>query len=182
MNRFLVSLSFVAIASFANTSEAQRRDRGENIPAGYLPPAGKCRIWIDGMPRGVQNKPMDCDAAERAAKARTHIIYGSEVPFPTSHAGGWSSKKHDRWSQRLPEMQAAILYQRGERSKQLNRWVGERDLRVEAVDMDNNGRPERATWLNRSGKVLQVWTDQNRDGRADRLAFYDNGKLYRVIE
>ncbi|MBA3558576.1 MAG: hypothetical protein H0W30_08265 [Gemmatimonadaceae bacterium] len=221
MKCFVVSLSFVAAATFANTSEAQRRDRGENLPAKYRPPAGQCRIWIDRMPGVVQNKPMDCDDAERAAKARTYIVYGSEVPLPTSQAKGQSSEKGDQWCnendrrnnpdckgrnrdnddddrkrdnnragsrdrarypERLPEMQTARLYQRGQRPEQIRRWVGERNVKVEVIDADNNGVPERAEWLNQSGEIVQVWTDRNRDGRADRVVFYDDGKPVRVFE
>ncbi|MBC7789913.1 MAG: hypothetical protein H7Z74_08195 [Anaerolineae bacterium] len=228
MNRFAVIVSLAAAAAFANPAEAQRRDRGENIPAEYRPPAGQCRIWIDGIAPGLQPKPTSCEAAERAARENTHIIYGSQVQFPSSQtsgssqAGGWTKVDRDQWCrensrrnhpdcrnrdrdwdddddddrdrdrngqwdrsrypERLPEMRSAIFYQRGQRVEEVRRWVGERNLRVEMIDSDDNGRPERVTWLNRGGKVIQVWVDRNRDGRADRIEFYKNGKRFRVLD
>lgn len=87
-----------------------------------------------------------------------------------------------RYPDRLPEMRNAILYQRGQRPKEVRRWLGERDLRLRITDEDNNGRPERVVWLNQRGQTLQVWIDRNRDGRADRVEFYNDGKRVRVIQ
>lgn len=227
MQRFAFVLSLAAIATFATTSAAQRRDRGENIPAGHRPPPGMCRLWIDGRAPGLQPKPTDCATAERRADENTHIIYGDNTPFPGKGEGKWKTKKNkdrDRWCdegdrrnhpdckgrddedddddddkydrdrdrsrnfdrsrypRRLPEMETARLYQSGQRPEQVRRWVGERTFRVELIDADRNGVPERAEWLNRSGKIVQVWTDRNRDGRADRVVFYDDGKPVRVVE
>ena len=33
---------------------AQHRRKSDHIPPGQLPPAGMCRIWIDGVPPGQQ--------------------------------------------------------------------------------------------------------------------------------
>ncbi len=226
MQRSAVILSIAAIATFATTGEAQRRDRGDNIPPGHRPPSGMCRVWIDGIAPGLQPKPTDCATAERAAGENARIIYGDRTPFPgkgMDKRRGDRDKDRDHWCnddarrnhpdckdrdrdkdrddddddtdrdrdgkwdrsrypKRLPEMRMAILYQRGRRLEAVRRWVGSRDLRVEVVDSDRNGTPERATWLDQRGKVVQIWIDRNRDGRVDRVEFYDGGRQVHVIE
>jgi hypothetical protein len=49
------------------------------------------------------------------------------------------------------------------------------------VDADHDGTPERLTWVDAAGSVLQVWVDANRDGRADAVRLYRGGKLYDVV-
>jgi hypothetical protein len=44
-----------------------------------MPPAGMCRIWIDGVPPGRQPAPMNCEAAARRMPANAHLIYGQGV-------------------------------------------------------------------------------------------------------
>ena len=79
----------------------------------------------------------------------------------------------------MPDMISAILIGRGQRSS-ADRWLprGVRDVRY--IDRDRNGVPERATFFDRAGRIAQVWLDINRDGRADRVQFYQNGRLVRV--
>jgi len=79
----------------------------------------------------------------------------------------------------LPDMISAILIGRGQRSP-ADQWMS-RDVRsVRWTDVDRNGVPERATFLDTAGRIAQVWLDNNRDGRADRVQFYQNGRLARV--
>lgn len=82
MRRSAILSSLLALAAFAATSNAQRRDRGADVPFEYRPPAGMCRIWIDGLAPGLQPKPTDCATAERTAGEKTHIIYGEDVVMP----------------------------------------------------------------------------------------------------
>ena len=49
------------------------------VPPGQMPPAGMCRIWIDGVPPGRQPAPMNCEAAARRMPANAHLIYGQGV-------------------------------------------------------------------------------------------------------
>jgi hypothetical protein len=58
-----------------------RRARGTasgRIPPGHMPPAGMCRIWIDGVPPGRQPAPTDCRTAERNRPYNARVIYGGE--------------------------------------------------------------------------------------------------------
>jgi len=49
------------------------------VPPGQMPPAGMCRIWIDGVPPGRQPAPMNCEVAARRLPANAHLIYGQRV-------------------------------------------------------------------------------------------------------
>lgn len=76
-------------------------------------------------------------------------------------------------------MISAILIGRGQRSPS-DQWVPRDARRVRWTDPDRNGVPNRALFLDAAGRVAQVWLDNDRDGRADRVQFYQNGRLVRV--
>lgn len=46
------------------------------IPAGHLPPPGKCRVWFPDRPAGHQPPPTDCYEAERWRAYGAQVIYG----------------------------------------------------------------------------------------------------------
>src|SRR5690348_3271190 len=75
-----VKTSFVivsaALLTAATTADAQgrRRGNGNDIPNGQRPPAGMCRIWIDGVPPGRQPAPTDCQTAVRNQPPNSQII------------------------------------------------------------------------------------------------------------
>ena len=46
------------------------------VPPGHLPPAGQCRIWIDGTPPGRQARPRSCDGIVRDAPAGSMGLEG----------------------------------------------------------------------------------------------------------
>ena len=73
--RFIV-LAGSALALATTTAGAQGRRTG--IPPGQIPPAGLCRVWIDGVPAGRQPRPTDCRTARANAPRNSHIIYGSQ--------------------------------------------------------------------------------------------------------
>lgn len=47
-----------------------------NVPVAMLPPAGRCRIWIDDVPASQQPAPTDCATALRQKPANGTILYG----------------------------------------------------------------------------------------------------------
>lgn len=51
----------------------------QGVPSSYRPPAGMCRIWIDGVPPGQQPAPTDCVTAVRNRPANGTVIFGEEV-------------------------------------------------------------------------------------------------------
>ena len=48
------------------------------VPPGQMPPAGMCRIWIDGVPPGRQPAPTDCATAERNRPSNARVLYGAQ--------------------------------------------------------------------------------------------------------
>lgn len=57
----------------------------DTVPLGMLPPAGKCRIWMDGVPAAQQPAPTDCATALRQRPANGTILYG---PASREGSGG----------------------------------------------------------------------------------------------
>ena len=227
---------------------AEHRGRGTfngvaTIPRGHLPPAGMCRVWIDGVPPGRQARPTDCRTAVRNAPRNARVIDSNG----DTYRGGWSDDRddrdcrlrdrggnyeydrngsyryddecrrdrdraRDRWDDRndrddwcrdanrdgrcdarnggydprdrnrtLPEMISTILLESGRRSAEQTRWLGSQRVTARFVDANRNRVPERITWLDSAGRVLQVWADSNRDGRADLVEVWRDGRRVQVI-
>ncbi|HEX9581185.1 MAG TPA: hypothetical protein VF970_08795 [Gemmatimonadales bacterium] len=45
------------------------------VPPGHLPPAGMCRVWVQGTPPGRQARPRACEGIVAAAPAGSMILY-----------------------------------------------------------------------------------------------------------
>ena len=73
--RFAI-LAGSALALATTTAGAQGLRTG--IPPGQMPPAGLCRVWIDGVLPGRQPRPTDCATARAHAPANSRVIYGSQ--------------------------------------------------------------------------------------------------------
>lgn len=67
-----LNLSLVILAASAAPVVAQ----GRAVPAGFEPPAGLCRVWIDGVPASRQPAPTNCVKAERSRPINARVIYG----------------------------------------------------------------------------------------------------------
>ena len=50
--------------------------RGDEVPSGFQPPAGMCRVWLDGVPASQQPAPTDCASAMRSRPARAKVLIG----------------------------------------------------------------------------------------------------------
>jgi hypothetical protein len=89
--RFALSAGTALILS-ASVAEAQRPvpvrpqqqqsqgRRDQVVPPGFFPPAGMCRIWIDGVPASQQPAPTDCASAVRNRPANGRVLFGDEPP------------------------------------------------------------------------------------------------------
>jgi hypothetical protein len=262
-----VKTSFViltaAILAAATTAEAQGRGKGKGnsdskVPPGHRPPAGMCRIWINGVPPGRQPAPTDCQTAVRNQPPNSQIIWGDNTrrgrdvydddrrtrdrdydrdrdrtddrdrdrdrdrnggvrrdshghsydpscidndrngwcdyhpemrsgahvgDYPnTGSSGGSVPVDRGQYPSTMPAMTGATLIRVGVRTKDVENWLGRSDLRSETSDSNGDGVPEIATWYDRSnGTILQVWRDDDRDGRADSVEIYRNGQRVQVV-
>jgi hypothetical protein len=77
----------VAGAALATEASAQVMVRASSVPPGQRPPAGMCRVWIEGVPAGRQPAVTDCVRARATAPLNSRIIYGSDAPFPGRAVG-----------------------------------------------------------------------------------------------
>lgn len=57
----------------------ERTPRPDDIPAAQRPPAGMCRLWIDGVPAGRQPAPTDCATAIRRRPPNARVVFGDDV-------------------------------------------------------------------------------------------------------
>jgi hypothetical protein len=58
----------------------QSRSLQQIVPPGFFPPAGMCRIWINGVPAGQQPAPTDCASAVRNRPANGRVLFGDDPP------------------------------------------------------------------------------------------------------
>jgi hypothetical protein len=61
-----------------SVQQTQRRDTP--VPPGFYPPAGMCRIWVNGVPAGQQPAPTDCASAVRNRPANGKVLFGDDPP------------------------------------------------------------------------------------------------------
>lgn len=87
----------------------------------------------------------------------------------------------DRIPQTLPEMASAVALRRGVPSYDVERWLQRSDAQARITDRDGDGIPERVTWIDPSGRIVQIWTDRNGDGIADRVELFRDGLPVQVI-
>ena len=59
---------------------ATRQSQSQIVPPGFFPPAGMCRIWINGVPAGQQPAPTDCASAVRNRPANGRVLFGDDPP------------------------------------------------------------------------------------------------------
>jgi hypothetical protein len=82
-------------------AQQQRQDetkrKSTRIPPGQMPPAGMCRVWIDGVPPGQQPAPTDCQTAVATKPANARVIFGGDgTSFPGKANGKFNKQKGDR--------------------------------------------------------------------------------------
>jgi hypothetical protein len=330
----LVALAGVAPAGGAraeaqgSAGAASARAKEDSVPREHLPPAGMCRIWLDGVPAAQQPAPTDCAIAVQRKPANGRVIYGeaprtggkglpeSRIPVKGFTAPGqqkkppvkppeggdegrgerplrepWEAKRisddqlygdllpptagrmasgapgaqgvpggvlgsyqgylgpngvvigtgaisdpryftpnpgvtppgygssvcldrdGDGWCddsrfgpppcldrdrdgrcddlpqfasqaypQVLPSMHAALDVISGRGSVEVMQWLGTNEFIVRVPDQGRGGIPWRAIFLDADNELLQIWTDRDRDGRADRVEVFRNGQRVKLIQ
>ena len=74
-----LALSLGLSAALAGPLAAQRTNLNtDKVPAGQRPPAGMCRIWLNGVPAGQQPAPTDCATAVRNRPSNGRVIFGDD--------------------------------------------------------------------------------------------------------
>lgn len=58
------------------TAQTGQSSRETIVPPGFSPPAGMCRIWINGVPAGQQPAPTNCASAVRNRPANGRVLFG----------------------------------------------------------------------------------------------------------
>lgn len=58
------------------TERPPARAAATDVPREMLPPAGKCRIWMDGVAPAQQPAPTDCQTALRQRPANGTVVFG----------------------------------------------------------------------------------------------------------
>jgi hypothetical protein len=86
------------------------------------------------------------------------------------------------YPQVLPQMRAALDVIQGRPNAEVMTWLGTNEFTIRVPDQGRGGSPWRAIFLDQSSAVLQVWTDTNRDGRADRVEIFRNGQRVKLIQ
>ena len=84
------------------TPRAQQSPRRDQVvPPGFYPPAGMCRIWINGVPAAQQPVPTDCASAVRNRPANGKVLFGDD---PAKSKKGKSDKKKSSATDQLVDL------------------------------------------------------------------------------
>ena len=154
--------------------------RADRVPPGQRPPSGMCRIWIDGVPPGRQPKATDCATAEANVPPNARVIYGNDAngEVERSRRGRTTGRTTGSgipggsW----PYLSDALAFSRGTRTSSVASLVpGATNVRLSSRTA--SGVPVEAMFYGAGGQLLEVWRDQNGDGRADRVTEYRNGQV-----
>jgi hypothetical protein len=209
MSRSIVRLASVAAlaAAFAMPGSAGAQGGTWRVPPGHMPPPGECRIWVEGVPPGRQPAPMDCATAVRMKPRNARVIYGDETILvngkkPKKSKHGKHGRDDDRWERdddrrdrdddrwerdsRWPDRDCVDRNRDGRcdtigGARSLPDMLGRSDVRARIVDADRNRVAERVSWYDSAGRLVQVWLDADRDGRADAVRLYERGRLVREV-
>ncbi len=164
----------VAGAAFATEASSQTVVRASNVPPGQRPPAGMCRVWIDGVAPGRQPRATDCATARANAPANSRIIYGSDTPFPGRAVGRFKDGNCE--FDRRPSNLGDIFF--GQRTSQ-------RDLDRDCSVNSNRNR-DAGVWYpvgrDANGNVIYERRTRTRDGRTvtERARSRDGRSLSRI--
>jgi hypothetical protein len=119
-------------------------------------------------PRDGRRRTDDSDARRRTGRG----VYNRSDVY--GRPGGYGSLS-------LPQMLAVRMLEQRRWTTEVERWVGVRPAHARFSDANRDGWPEQIWFLDARGRVLQHWRDESRDGRADRVGMYRDGRLERTI-
>jgi hypothetical protein len=73
---FLLKTIAAAVAFAPVALVAQGRGRTSAVAEAHRPPAGMCRIWVDGVPADKQPAPTDCATALKNKPTNGRVVFG----------------------------------------------------------------------------------------------------------
>ncbi|MFN9576412.1 MAG: hypothetical protein ACK6AH_07605, partial [Gemmatimonadota bacterium] len=73
-------------AAPAEPAPAPAPARDDEVPREYEPPAGLCRVWVDGVPADRQPAPTDCATAVRNRPNNARVIFGANTDAAMTRA------------------------------------------------------------------------------------------------
>jgi hypothetical protein len=76
----MVAMAAAGLVALAAPLAAQGTQ--DPVPPEYRPPAGMCRIWLNGVPPSRQPEPTDCPTAVRRRPPNARVIFGPEPARP----------------------------------------------------------------------------------------------------
>lgn len=142
----------------------------------YGPEARKSGITSTDWSRPLLRATRDDDRGRLGL--RTATTRGDDGPAAESCSDG----RCDDAASALPAMRSAVLWVEGQRPAELQRWFGGQNVAARFAMPARGLSPDRVQWFDSDGHLVQVWTDRNGDGRADRVEIFsrDGGRI-RVI-
>jgi hypothetical protein len=200
VKQILLAVTIAAFAAVPAAAQEKQFTGGDKIPPGQRPPPGMCRIWLEGVPPGQQPAPTDCATAVRNRPANGRVIFGDDYakgkkPEAEQRDDRRGARREDASndnddrrgrdaqgvqtvtaSQTLPDMMGAVLYGQGRRTADVRRWLGSSNYTPRFTARDGKA-PDRVSWVDANGQVVQVWIDNNDDGQADIVELYQRGRL-----
>jgi hypothetical protein len=115
-------------------------------------------------------------------RGRTPFRSGDEGSGPESCGDGSRDARCEESSASLPAMRAAVLWTEGQRPADLQRWFGGQNVAARFTVPGRGAAPDKVSWFDGDGRIVQVWTDRNGDGRADRVEIFNrDGARIRVV-
>lgn len=199
IRQIVLAVTIAAVAAVPAAAQEKQFTGGDKVPPGHRPPPGMCRIWLEGVPPGQQPAPTDCATAVRNRPANGRVIFGDDYAKGKKQGEDRDDRRGARRedasndnddrrgrdaqgvqtvtaSQTLPEMMGAVQYAQGKRPADVRRWIGTSNYTPRFTPRDGKA-PDRVSWVDTNGQVVQVWIDSNDDGQADIVELYQRGKL-----
>jgi hypothetical protein len=78
LKRYMLALMAAGLVALAAPLAAQGTQ--DPVPPEYRPPAGMCRIWLNGVPPSRQPEPTDCPTAVRRVPPNGRVVFGPPPP------------------------------------------------------------------------------------------------------
>jgi hypothetical protein len=107
---------------------------------------------------------------------------GDDASASDACADGSRDGRCDDASIAMPTMRSAVLWTEGQRPAELQRWFGTQNVAARFTLPARGGAPDHVHWFDTDGRLVQIWTDNNGDGRADRVEIFNReGARVRIV-